>query len=384
MTRLLYLTADPGVPVLGHKGASVHVRELARALDEGGAKVLVLSPRIAQEGDRLSAGVALREIPPVLPKRRDELEIRRAMQAQADAVLAAATTWPADAIYERFSLFTDAGARAAHALGIPHVLEVNAPLRAEAARYRTLPHAELALAVERQVLGGVTQVLTVSAGLVEHLTALGVPRSLIQVVPNGVSAVASAPTTAHPDEFVVGFAGSLKPWHGVTTLLAACVLAAPRIPGLTLEVIGHGPLADDVTDAAVAPARLRVLGALPHAQTLDLMANWDVGAAPYAASDDFYFSPLKVLEYMAAGVCPVASALGELPVLLGGGARGVLVAPDDPAALAGALVGLAADPVRRRQLGVEARTYVQAHRSWAVNARTVLQAVGALEPVPRR
>lgn len=384
MTRLLYLTADPGVPVLGHKGASVHVRELARALYEGGAEVLVLSPRIAPEGDRLAAAVALWEIPPVLPKRRDEPEIRRAMQAQTDAVLAAATAWRADAIYERFSLFSDAGARAARELGIPHVLEVNAPLRAEAARYRTLPHAEFALAVERQVLGGVTQVLTVSAGLVEHVTALGVPRSRIQVVPNGVGAVASAPAPAHPDDFVVGFAGSLKPWHGVATLLAACVLAAPQIPGLTLEVIGHGPLAHDVTDAAVAPARLRVLGALPHAQTLGRMANWHVGVAPYAASDDFYFSPLKVLEYMAAGVCPVASALGELPELLGGGERGILVAPDDPGGLADALTVLAADPDRRRRLAADARTYVQAHRSWAVNARTVLQAVSALEPVPRR
>ena len=60
--RLLYLSADPGVPVLGRKGASVHLREMVRAFEAAGARVVVLSPRIAPEGERLPGTVELHEI----------------------------------------------------------------------------------------------------------------------------------------------------------------------------------------------------------------------------------------------------------------------------------------------------------------------------------
>ena len=43
--RLLVLSGDPGIPVLGHKGASVHVRELTRALCDLGTEVAIASPR---------------------------------------------------------------------------------------------------------------------------------------------------------------------------------------------------------------------------------------------------------------------------------------------------------------------------------------------------
>ena len=66
--RLLYLSADPGVPVLGQKGASVHVRELSEAFAGLGVSVVVASPRTRFEGDRLDADVALVEIAAVLPK----------------------------------------------------------------------------------------------------------------------------------------------------------------------------------------------------------------------------------------------------------------------------------------------------------------------------
>ena len=66
--RLLYLSADPGVPILGHKGASVHVRALVCALAAKGVSVVLASPRTAPEGERLDAPVELVPIAPVLPK----------------------------------------------------------------------------------------------------------------------------------------------------------------------------------------------------------------------------------------------------------------------------------------------------------------------------
>src|SRR5262249_16679236 len=153
LMRLLYLSADPGVPVLGHKGASVHVRAMVRAFAVAGAEVVVASPRVAFEGEPLEARATLAEIEPVQPKSiRDEAGLRTAVERQTEAILALAAESSVDAIYERLSLFSVGGVEAALSLGIPHVLEVNAPLRIEAARFRSLPHPQLAMQLEGTVL----------------------------------------------------------------------------------------------------------------------------------------------------------------------------------------------------------------------------------------
>jgi glycosyltransferase involved in cell wall biosynthesis len=383
--RVMYLNADPGIPVLGHKGASVHVRAVASALCARGAEVIVAAPRIAAEGDVLDASVLLAPISPVLPKSlADTAAVRAAMDAQTAEVLALVRDHEVDAIHERFSLFSDAGVRAAAAARIPHTLEVNAPLREEAERFRVLPHPALAAAVERVVLAATSQVLVVSQALVPHAVAAGADPARVTVLPNGVAVdVPTAGEAAHePGTFTVGFAGSLKPWHGVEILLEAIDMAAAAAPGLRLEVVGHGPLADLVEQTGPAGGRLRYLGALPHRRTLEHVAGWDAGVAPYLPMEDFYFSPLKVLEYMAVGVCPVTSALGELPDLLGDGARGVLVEPGDAGALSRALVGLASDPAGARRMGAAARAHVLAHRGWAHHATRILQALSSHAVVP--
>jgi glycosyltransferase involved in cell wall biosynthesis len=375
--RVLYLNADPGIPVLGHKGASVHVRELTRALVRAGIEVVVAAPRVEPEGgDVIADGADLRAISAVLPRSSPtEADVRAAMDVQAAEVLALARDRGAEAIYERFSLFSDAGVRAARALGIPHALEVNAPLREEASRFRSLPHAQLAALIERDVLEATGRVLVVSAPLVERVVAAGARPEMVEVLPNGVAAdVPLATPGPASDSLTVGFAGSLKAWHGVEVLLEATGLAAAEAPGIRLEVVGQGPLTDLLSESTLGE-RLHYVGALSHPATLARIATWDAGAAPYLPLEDFYFSPLKVLEYMAAGVCAVASALGELPDLLGAGERGVLVRPGDATDLASALVELARDPGRRARMGRAARAHVVAHRGWDVNAGRVLAAL---------
>lgn len=375
--RVLYLSADPGIPVLGRKGASIHVRELAFALASRGVSVTVASPRIDPEGDEVDASVELARIPPVVPgDHADASSLRRAMAEQTAEVAALAHRLGVDAIYERFSLFSAAGVRSAAGLGLPHVLEMNSPLRAEAARFRTLPHPELAAAVEQEVREGTERILAVSAALAGLLAREGVPGRKLEVVPNGVAAARFAPRSASGGEsFTVGFAGSLKPWHGVEVLLEAAEAALAEEARLRFEVVGDGPLAAAIGAAALPPARFAWHGALPHAAVLERMRSWRAGVAPYVPVPDFYFSPLKVLEYMAVGLCPVASDLGQIRDLLHGGTRGVLVPAGDAAALAEALVGLARQPGRAARLGEAARAHVLAEHSWQRNADRVLEAL---------
>ena len=109
------------------------------------------------------------------------------------------------------------------------------------------------------------------------------------------------------------------------------------------------------------------------------MSQWDVGVAPFLPQPRFYFSPLKVVEYMAAGICPVASDLGQLRTLLGVGERGVLVEPGNVGALAEAILRLAADRQAAAEVGARARAYALDSLTWQKNGESVLGALTARE-----
>jgi glycosyltransferase involved in cell wall biosynthesis len=378
MTRLLYLSADPGIPIFGHKGASVHTRELVGALAAEGAEVSIASPRIAPEGDSLDVDVEVVAIAPVVAKdHATAASLRAAIELQARQVVQIAERLEIEAIYERYSLHTSAGAVATEALGVPYLLEVNAPLRDEARRFRSLAHPDVAAETERRVFAVADHVFAISSPLADLLLRTGADRGKLDVMPNGVRAEQfPAHRGGGTGNFTVGFTGSLKPWHSVEVLVDAINTATTEIPDLRFEVIGEGPLAPVLDSVRIQPRRFRRHGARPHRETLPILATWDVGVAPYVEVDPtFYFCPLKVIDYMAAGICPVASDLGEIRSLLDYGECGVLVPPGDASALASTLVDLAGDRARAREVGARARMRAHASLSWRRNARRILDCV---------
>jgi glycosyltransferase involved in cell wall biosynthesis len=102
----------------------------------------------------------------------------------------------------------------------------------------------------------------------------------------------------------------------------------------------------------------------------------DVGVAPYPDMEDFYFSPLKILEYMAAGKPTVASRVGDLPMLVNDEVRGILVPPGDAAALEAALFRLMSNPSLAAAMGSAARVKVMTSRTWDMVARRILELGG--------
>jgi glycosyltransferase involved in cell wall biosynthesis len=118
-------------------------------------------------------------------------------------------------------------------------------------------------------------------------------------------------------------------------------------------------------------------GQVPHAQIGGYLAAMDVAVAPYRApgpgEGDFYFSPLKVFEYLAAGKPVVAPRLGQIAGILAEGRCGALYPPDDVAALATHLRTLANDPALRASLGRAGAALVRERYTWAGNAAQVAQ-----------
>jgi len=175
---------------------------------------------------------------------------------------------------------------------------------------------------------------------------------------------------------LVGFVGSMKPWHGVATLLEAVARLAPRRPRLRLLVVGDGPgLSHMRARASRADLlhRCHMVGAVPSAEVPAYLAALDVAVAPYldpGLGEGFYFSPLKVVEAMAAARPVVASRFEPIEAMLGG--TGLLVPAGDVDALARALTALLDDPDAACGMGIAARRRAMAHFSWHAVAQGIL------------
>jgi len=380
--RLAYISADPGVPVYGTKGASVHVQEVVRALLRKGVRVTLFTPRIGGEASADLAGVRVLELPG-LPKGEPALRERVALESNAALTDLLEREGPFDAVYERYSLWSYAGMETARRWGVAGLLEVNAPLIEEQVEHRALVHADEAYGVAERVFAAATALLPVSSEVAGYLRGFPGTAHKIHVTPNGVDPARFLPNQPDPAAFTVGFVGTLKPWHGVEVLLAAFAGLRARVPGARLLVVGTGP---EEARLRAEAARLGVgaavtfTGAVPPEQVPALLARMDVAVAPYPVLETFYFSPLKVYEYMAAGVPVVVSRVGQLAELIEDGRSGLLCPPGDAGALMGALARLADDAVLRERLAAAGRETILKAHTWEWVAARIVELAGRAAP----
>ena len=385
MVRIAYLLPDPGIPVGGTKGASVHVAELTRGYVGAGHEVLVVAMRAAGPAPDGVRTVLLD--PGSLPggPEHDPARIAAAADFFARAAGALRDFGP-DLVHERLSAFAGGGSSLAAALRVPRLVEVNAPVIAERASRFGVADEAAGERLERAALHG-ARATAVSAPLAGWARARGAAR--VAVVPNGADVArftagpaASAEVRASlglTDAEVVGFAGSLKPWHGVDVLLDAAAMLVDRRPRLHVLVVGDGPERAALRARVTGALRGRVLfvGAVPADAMPAYVAAFDVAAAPYRAPSTalgFYFSPLKVVEAMAAGRPVVASRFAPIEDLLDG--HGRLVAPGDAPALAGAIEATLDDPAAAARAEAARRHAVLAHGWDSVVRQTLAVALG--------
>lgn len=385
--RIAYVCADAGVPVFGRKGCSIHVQEIIRAFLKQGAQVELFASRTG--GEPLMDLMAMPLHPlPAPPK--GELDEREKVSYEANRDLRAAleTAGRFDFVYERYSLWSCAAMDYARALNVPGILEVNAPLVEEQIRHRGLINRTLAEQVAERVFGTASAVVAVSAEVAEYVRRRVAEKTRVHVVPNGVNPARFPPNQkpslpAAPETFTVGFVGTLKPWHGLEYLVEAFARLCESDERARLLIVGDGPeragIEDDLRKRKLLD-RAHLTGAVEPSEIPGLLASMDVAAAPYPPGANFYFSPLKVYEYMAARLPVAASGIGQLENVIENETNGLLVPAGDAEALARALERLRSDCDLRIRLGRAARASIVEKHTWDAVAQRIFAIAGFDEP----
>jgi glycosyltransferase involved in cell wall biosynthesis len=402
--KILYLCADHGVDLSGVKGASIHVRSFVRALAGLGHEVTAVGTKVSSPESFEAETRASVIRAPLAPWNRTLYRtikagnrllgytsgrgrdlIRAFHNSEFFRVANECTGRSSPSfLYERYSLWGTVGERLARKYSIPLVLEVNSPLTYEEQKYRDgSVFPTLARRAERRIWQSADLLIAVSQTLRRHLEDAGVAPGKIRILPNAVD-----PGLFRADQdgtslrgrfklggqFVVGFVGSFKAWHGVDLLLKAFARLRREDASYHLLLVGDGPMRaalEDETRQSGLQHAVTLVGSVPHEEVPSYLRAMDVAVAPYPPLKDFYYSPLKLYEYMAASRAIVASKIGQVGEVLADGLTGLLYEPGDGEGLLACIRRLRNNEKFRGELGKNARIACS-RNTWTENAAQVL------------
>ncbi len=376
-------------------GQEVHIRELIAAFRALGHEVLVVAPggdptaTIGEgTGDMGGSRKGLGALRALVPDFLMPLANAAYSTLFKRKILTAGRRFRPDVVYERHALNNTVGRDTARALGVPLLLEVNAPLSREEFEQKRLHSLEPALSREMSVVRDAGIVFAVTDVLKRILIEDGVSPERIEVVHNGASSeLLNAPVDrsrrqefAPCSEIVLGFVGFPRPWHGLDRILR--VLASARSEALArtrFVVAGEGPAVGDlarISEELRLAERVRFIGVLGRCEVLSFLDAIDIGLQPAATR---YASPLKLFEYLARSVPVIAPRQPNIEEIVVDERSALLFDPRAPGDLERQLVRLVEDTDLRRRIAAGGRSRIdEAGFTWSKNAERIARAAQRL------
>jgi glycosyltransferase involved in cell wall biosynthesis len=369
--RILYIAA--GIPVPGTLGGSTHAYEVARGLAARGHDVHLIAA--AYEAGLTGWRPRDLRVPQAQPLDGFTLyqqNLPKALSLPAvPAIETIARRIRPDLIIERYYNLAGAGMIVAQRLGIPTLLEVNAlivdPPQVRKRRLDDACGGPLRRWAEQQCRWA-DRIITPL-----HTTVpASIAREKIVELPWGADVERFGPRQPHSGPPVVVFLGSFRSWHGVTDAVRAALLLIERGHDYRFRLIGDGP-ERAAAEALAAPHadRFEFVGALPYRAVPAALADADLGVAPFNTAAHpalqhagFFWSPLKIYEYMAARLPVVTADITPLNQVIREGSEGALFREGDIGSLADAISRVLSNTDAARQMGERARERVTAHYSW--------------------
>ena len=214
------------------------------------------------------------------------------------------------------------------------------------------------LELERETFRNAGAVFGMSRWVCEAIVDdYGCDPNVVIPVGAGANVIATSPEGKSYDRQIALFVGNKYELKGVPTLLDAWAIVRERLPGAVLWIVG----VDAPHGLSTRPGSVEWFGYIADRQRLDALY---ADASAFVLPTRFEAYGLVVVEAMGNAVPCVTTNVGALPEIVDDGVTGELVPPDDPEALAEALVALLADPARAERLGRAGYAKVVEQLTW--------------------
>ena len=288
-------------------------------------------------------------------------------------------------VWQHHDLFQTKGLKLAKKLGVPSVLFVDAPYVWESKKWGVHRFGWEWFAKRRgdsHPCRKADLVLVVSEEVKRAVLDLGVDENRVLITPCTVSqkmfdqAKGSEVRTSLglTNNFVIGWVGSFRKFHSLDLLVEAFKDISVSTPHAKLLLVGDGPeriRLQEKIESFGLNEHVIFSGNVPHDEIHSYISSFDVAVLPSQANEGFHYSPLKLREFFAAGVPVIASAVGDVELVINESEGGWLVPPGSKESIAEMIKTIEADQAAIDSVGAKARSYSIAEMGIAKQIRMI-------------
>lgn len=352
--KILYYSPHPNLSLNSNSGYGTHMREMIAAFRRAGHTVEPLimggmeeaySSEAVPTSKRKILKLVRKGIPQILWQTAKDLRLNMQDWRFERQLSQKIESLQPDLIYERSAYLQSSGVRAAKKFGVSHVLEVNSPYVEER---KTLGDGGSLLSgyaarIEQELLEETDVAAVITSSLKEYFEReYGLQDKSFVITPNAINQrkirwdqnEVGKIKSEHEieDKIILGFVGSLLPWHGVDLLIKSLKDIRDHHTDTKVLIVGDGSGANDLKQLSHnlgVENDVIFTGRVPHGQVFNYIQSMDITIYPGSKdNENWYGSPVKLFEYGAMGKPVVIYDQPPIRDVMEAGKDGLLIEPE--------------------------------------------------------
>lgn len=390
--KILYYSPHPTINYSAPSGPGTHIREVIHAFEGHGHVVVRLicggENYVAQGTLQFKKSRIKRFIPSFVWQSLKDYRLKRTDNLNRKRLEELTIKEKPDLIYERSYYLMRSGYETARKFEIPYFCEINAPYPEEKEQMEGNSFfRKESYRVESEQINVANEVFTVSTAMRDYLIhQSGGNDEKIHVTPNAVNKESIVVSEHHIDQLrnqfdirandkVIGFVGSIFPYHGVDLLLEAFAhLMEKGLHNCKLLIVGDGEILPSLKDYAernIEKDKVIFTGNVPHKEVYNYISLMDIAVM---ARSNWYGSPVKIFEYGAMNKAIIAPDVIPVQDVMINGTHGILI-KDNAEELLRAIEFLIAYPEEAKRTANAFHHKVMSEHTWHQTASRILSEV---------
>ncbi|MBN8703566.1 MAG: glycosyltransferase family 4 protein [Bacteroidetes bacterium] len=393
--KILYYSSHPQLSLYAQSGPGTHIREMINAFQElghdvlpvimGGDKPLQTNQKhISQKESGLKKAIK-KIVPKKIWRTLKEYKLLQFDKAAEKLLHDKIVEFNPDIVYERGAYLQTSGLNVLKLFPhIKHVTEINAPYLEEMLQFEgvdTLLKKKAITAESRQIKES-TLVSVVSTPLKKHYSQYTQTTDKIVVVPNAINEILINIDVVLQEKIrnqyrlsnktVIGFVGSIFPYHGVDLLIESFAALLPKHPQIALLIVGDGQILPDLkklTQSLHIEQHVHFTGSVKHTDVFSHINCMDI---TILAKTNYFCSPVKIFEYGVLEKAIVSISTSAIQDVLTHKKNAFLIPSASKNELTDAISYLLSNPEEARRLGRKVKQDILSNHTWIKNAQTIL------------